>query len=408
MTRILLALCACAVLLAAELSTAAFRHHHIFNSLPGKNVGIGSSAAADFDKDGDIDFACYNRGDGKLYWFEQQPKGEWVQHAAGEFVKSQLGAAALDVDGDGWTDLLVGGYWFRNPGDPRTKPFERFQYDSRIVREIHDIVLADMDGDGKQDIVVSGDGDGCFWYSIPDKPARDGDWPRTTITLSVRTDRDRIHSGFNPGGVGDLDGDGDNDVYLTDRWVENRGQGKEWAERRVPFGRKGTWGVSGRSWIADLDGDGDNDIVVADSDGQNSGVAWLENDGRKPPNFRTHYLANRASGTRGSFHSLRMADFDGDGDLDILVIEQEDPTILPLGATPRWYIWENQTVGRNVRFEERVIFDGRLGGHDAFVVDMDGDGDLDIVSKIWSVWPGNANGGKVHADWLENLAKSPR
>jgi hypothetical protein len=144
---------------------------------------------------------------------------------------------------------------------------------------------------------------------------------------------------------------------------------------------------------------------VTDSDGQNSGVAWLENDGRKPPQFAARYLANRAPGTRGSFHSLRVADFDRDGDQDILVVEQEDPSILPLGATPRWFVWENVSQGRDVRFEERVVLDARIGGHDAFVADLDGDGDLDIVSKVWRVWSGNANGGKVHADWLENLSR---
>jgi hypothetical protein len=372
--------------------------------MPGKNVGIGSSALSDFDKDGDLDFAAYNRGDGKFYWFEQLGKDEWISHLAGELPISQLGCAAIDVDGDGWTDLVVGGYWFRNTGRPRAEPFLRYTYDSTIQREIHDIVIADLDGDGRKDLAVLGDVDGCFWYAIPPKPAQDADWPRTTITLEVLNDRTDIHAGIHPAGIGDLDGDGDADVFVTDRWYENAGRGRQWIERRVLFGKKGPWGLSSRSWIKDLNGDGANDIVVVDCDGQNSGVAWLENNGRKPPDFTVHYLANQAPGTRGSFHSLRLADFDGDGDDDILVVEQEDPSILPLGATPRWFLWENVSQGGGVRFEERVILDQRLGGHDVLVGDIDGDGDLDIASKIWSVWKSNGNGGAVHADWLENLS----
>ncbi|MGJ5814653.1 FG-GAP repeat domain-containing protein [Paludibaculum fermentans] len=391
--------------LLAEIGPASFAHHFIAREMPGRAVGIGSSALADFDKDGDLDFAVYNRGDGKMYWFEQRGKDDWAQHLVGEFRMSQLGAAAVDVDHDGWIDLVIGGYWFRNPGRPRTAPFERYTYDSRITREIHDVVLADMDGDGRLDVAAMGDGDGCFWYSMPDQPAQDADWPRTTITLSVKDDQDDIHAGIYPGGIGDLDNDGDADVVLPDRWLENSEKGTKWVRHGLPFGRKGPWGLSARSWIIDLDGDGFKDIVMVDGDGQNSGLAWLRNNGRKPAGFSASYQANRVPGTRGSFHSLRVADFDGDGDGDILVVEQEDPSILPLGATPRWFIYENLTTAGNVRFEERVILDERLGGHDAWIGDIDGDGDIDIAAKIWSVWSGNSNGGRVHVDWMENLSR---
>lgn len=390
---------------AAEIGPASFTHHFIAREMPGRAVGIGSSALADFDSDGDLDFAVYNRGDGKMYWFEQRGKDDWARHLLGEFRMSQLGAAAMDVDRDGWIDVVIGGYWFRNTGQPRTATFERYTYDSRITREIHDVVLADMDGDGRMDVAAMGDGDGCFWYSIPEKPALDADWLRTTITLAVKDDQDDIHAGIYPGGIGDLDNDGDADVVLPDRWLENTEKGTKWLRHGIPFGKKGPWGLSARSWIIDLDGDGWKDIVMVDGDGQNSGLAWLRNNGRKPAGFSARYQANRVPGTRGSFHSLRVADFDGDGDPDILVIEQEDPSILPLGATPRWFIYENLTSAGNVRFEEKVILDQRLGGHDAWIGDIDGDGDIDIAAKIWSVWSGNSNGGRVHVDWMENLTQ---
>ena len=393
------------VVTLAEITPSTFRHRFIAREMPGANVGIGASALVDLDRDGDLDFAVVNRGDKKLYWFEQKSKTEWVRHLIGELSLVQLGCATLDVDSDGWPDLVVGGYWFRNSGKPTEQPFERFRYDSSIRSEIHDIVTADIDQDGKLDIVAMGDGEGCFWYSIPKDPAHDSDWTKVSVTSDVLNDRVDIHSGFYPAGVGDLDGDGDPDIFLADRWMENRAGGKQWSPHRVFFGRRGPWGFSARSAIVDLDGDGDKDIVVTDSDGQNSGVAWLENNGKTPPGFTAHYLANKAPGTRGSFHSFRLADFDNDGDLDLLVIEQEDPSILPVGAGPRWYIWENVSQGGALLFEERVILDNRLGGHDAWTGDVDGDGDIDIVSKIWRVWPGNGNNGRVHVDWLENLTR---
>lgn len=399
---LLLALCVPA---RAEIGAALFRHHFIAREMPGNNVGIGSSALADFDKDGDLDFVALNRGDNKLYLFEQVSKTEWRQHPIGEMSQSQLGSTVLDVDRDGWPDVVVGGFWFRNPGGPAGAAFPRYAYDNRLRAEIHDIVSADIDQDGKLDLVVMGDGEGCFWYRIPENPIADANWPRFTVTLAVRNDQNDIHGGFFPEGIGDLDGDGDPDIFLPGRWLENTANGQQWVEHKILFGRIGPWGLSARSVIRDLDGDGDADIVVTDCDGQNSGIAWLENDGKRPPSFRAVYLANQAPGTRGSFHSLRLADFDGDGDDDILAVEQEDPSILPQGAPPRWFIYENTSKDGKVSFAERVVLDARLGGHDAFAADIDGDGDIDIAAKIWRVWDGNGNGGRVHIDWLENLSR---
>jgi hypothetical protein len=390
---------------SAEITAATFNHRFIAREMPGPNVGFGASALVDLDRDGDLDFAVVNRGDRKFYWFEQKSRSEWVRHWIGDLPLAQLGGAVMDVDSDGWPDLVVGAFWFRNRGKPVGQPFDRYRYDSTIRSEIHDIVTADIDHDGQLDLVAMGDAEGSFWYARPKDPVRDVEWTKTPITTEVLNDKTDIHSGFYPAGIGDLDGDGDPDIFLADRWMENRSAGKQWVPHRVFFGKRGPWGFSTRSVILDLDGDGDNDIVVTDSDGQNSAVAWLENNGKTPPGFTTRYLGNKVAGTRGSFHSLRVADFDNDGDPDILAVEQEDPSILPVGASPRWYIWENLTKGGRVHFEERVILDARLGGHDAWTGDVDGDGDIDIVSKIWRVWAENANGGRVHVDWLENRSR---
>ncbi|MGH9626833.1 MAG: FG-GAP repeat domain-containing protein, partial [Bryobacteraceae bacterium] len=105
---------ACLGVTLAEIAPSSFRHHFIAREMPGANIGIGASALVDLDRDGDLDFAALNRGDRKLYWFEHKSKTEWVRHQIGELPSVQLGCATLDVDSDGWPDLIVGGYWFRN------------------------------------------------------------------------------------------------------------------------------------------------------------------------------------------------------------------------------------------------------------------------------------------------------
>ncbi|MFW5944905.1 MAG: FG-GAP repeat domain-containing protein [Bacteroidota bacterium] len=389
-----------------EISSEMFQHHYIAQEMPtgeDKGWGYGTPTLADFDKDGTMDYSFGVRGD-SIYWFEFRGWDDWERHTVGPLPTRTLGATTFDVDGDGWTDIVTGGYWYRNLQDPRNNGFEMYQYDSKITSEIHDIVTADIDGDGQDEIIAHGDGEGLFWYKIPEDPGQDENWQRTTITLDVLEENEAIHGGLAPNGVGDLNGNGYADIVLPDRWLENKDGGTEWEAHDLPFARKrGPWGLSAKSWIVDLNNDGRKDIVMADCDQQDSHAAWMENKGGQPPAFEAHFLPLTASGTRGSFHSLAVADFNGNGLMDIFTVEQEDTSIPPEGATPRWYIWENIGDEKNPEYVERVVFDGELGGHDALVGDIDGDGTQDICAKIWSRWPDNANSGREHADALQNL-----
>lgn len=107
------------------------------------------------------------------------------------------------------------------------------------------------------------------------------------------------------------------------------------------------------------------------------------------------------SRTYGSLHSLAVADFTGNGRLDILTAEQEE-TLPPGREDPLLVIYENLGNGE---FAERIVADLGIGWHELQVGDLDGDGDVDLISKAWSPAPWNANGGKMHVDLLENLAR---
>jgi hypothetical protein len=382
--------------LAAELQ---FKHHYIDRDLPAvrERGDYGLTALVDLDRDGDLDFVVGGRQPQppRLYWYEFQAPDRWVQHLVGTNYASEVGLAALDVDGDGWTDLVCSGVWFRNPGQPRTAPFQRRVFADNIGGA-HDLLAADIDGDGRQDIVMLGDNrtklNSVRWYRIPKDPAQP--WETHLIGPPV-------HGAITPAAVADLDGDGDADVVRADTWFENKdGQGREWVARaNVPFGRKGPFGVCVRCAVVDVDGDGKQEIVMADADIVESKVAVLRNADGKGGSWSKEELPQ--SFKYGSLHSLAVADVNNDGRPDIIVNEQEE--LLPPGREdPRWVVWENLGQGK---FAERIILDTKLGGHELVAGDVDGDGDIDLCSKPWGPRPWNANAGRMHADFLENLRK---
>jgi hypothetical protein len=380
--------------------TPKFQHHFVERDLPVTQSGVGDyglTALADLDRDGDLDFVLGGRAfrPSQLYWYEFQAPDRWARHVVGTNYLSDVGLTTLDVDRDGWIDLVCSGVWYRNPGQPRAQPFQRFPFDEGAAGA-HDVLVADIDKDGRLDLVMMGDErtrlNALCWYSIP--PNAQQPWARHPIGSPV-------HGAITPNGAADLDGDGDLDVIRADTWFENKdGLGGAWVpHRNIPMGRKGPYGVCVRTAVADLDGDGRLEVVIADADITGSKVAVLKNADGKGGSWVKTELPQ--SFQYGSLHALAVADFNGDGRPDVVANEQEE--LLPSGReNPRWVLWEN--LGKS-QFAEQIILDAKLGGHELQVGDVDGDGDIDICSKPWGPRSWNGNGGRMHVDFLENLLK---
>lgn len=378
----------CLALTGPSVQAAGFQfeHHYIDRDLPGDSYG--QTCLVDVDKDGDLDFITGGKDKQKtVYWFEFQSADKWVRHALGTNHPSDVGGAAMDVDGDGWLDHVTGGVWFRNTGKPRSEMFERIVFDKDLAA-VHDLVVTDLDADGRLDVVTMSDRNNLRWYRIP-RDVRQP-WQRHDIGPGV-------HAGV---AIGDIDADGDLDVARSNAWFENAdGKALQWIEHPVPFGKAtGPYPYGTRCVIVDMDRDGRRDLVMTENEIRAGKIAWLQNVDGKGHEWKVHPLRASDDAARGAYHSLAVADFDRDGDVDVFTVEME---AIPGDKQPRWFIWEN-VDGKATQLVERVIFDGGLGGHDAVVGDVDGDGDLDICSKLWRPRKDNANGGKNHADFLEN------
>ncbi len=129
-----------------------------------------------------------------------------------------------------------------------------------------------------------------------------------------------------------------------------------------------------RNQLVDMNGDGKLDVAIGYEEINVTGkVAWYEQ-GADPTQSWTEHLIATAIGPM----SLDIADLDKDGDPDVVVGEHnlEEP------ETARLLVFENLD-GTAQRWREHVIHTGDEHHNGAQVVDIDNDGDVDIVSIGW-------------------------
>lgn len=367
-----------------------FQHHFVDRELPGSSWG--QTALVDIDRDGDLDFIT-GKTHGDIRWYEfKKHDNSWTVHLLGRESPSDVGGLALDVDRDGRLDFVTGGAWYRQPVDAKTEPWPKHVFDEEETK-IHDIIAADVDDDGHDEVITLSDKSNLRIYSIPENEP------------TLKWEMDEIWQGVHAGlSAGDIDGDGDIDLVRSQVWLENQGAGKDWTEHKfcgISWANRKEhyfYYLASRSWIADINSDGRLDIVLTENEIPGGRVAWFEApEDPRQPNWEPHFLPPSDAEERGPYHSLQLADFDNDGDLDVFAGEMES-----LAEPPhRWFIWQN-TLGDGSVFVEHVILDKQLGTHETKAGDVDGDGDIDLVGKLWRPVPENGNRGNNHVDFLEN------
>lgn len=379
-----------------------FTHFYVEIPLEPSSYGTGGFSVIDYDHDGDMDITIQRHKTGKVYWYQNKGSEKWEKYEIAGGIFNQLGSTTFDVNRDGEQDLVMGGYWLQNPGNLLNDPARKWishEYEGGMRgRENHDIVAADVNNDGITDVIAYSqrynDTSGVMrWYDTSD-PYK---WKYYDIDKYVNK-REKpawnngIHAGFAPSGVGDLNSDGRCDIVMPSGWYENPSNPESgewilhrWKDYGIKTGIPVTpYGTSIRSWICDINNDGSKDIVITDCDTQDS-RAYIIMNHKKARKFKLLALPFPV-GRSGSLHSLCVGDIDNDGDLDIFSGEQEDPDNMmkPKGLAERGFLWINTGTKRKPGFTCQIINTDNPGWHDTVLTDVDGDGDKDLLTKVWN------------------------
>ena len=350
---------------------------------------VDDIATSDLDSDGDIDVVAAGRGSSRVFYFENGGDGTFSSAAVitGDFLEPRA-VHITDMDGDGDLDVVGSSsyddtashhvFWFENTDGQATFG----QLPASIIdtgRAPRYMDSADLDRDGDMDLIVP--------LQLEDEIVlienTDG---FGTITTSVvlatgLTEVERIL-------VGDVDGDSDDDIVATVDaggaviWLDNSDGLGTFTE--LGFVSENTPHASGLS-LADLDSDGDLDAVTTSQ--FSSGVSVHDNVGN------ALFVTNEI--TRPNAFDPRhvlLTDVDGDGDLDLVGQSDTDFEIA-------WY----ENAGDGTFGEQRLIanFDffpsSTIVWWDIDAADMDGDGDMDIVTSTPNltdtlIWYENVDG----------------
>jgi hypothetical protein len=344
---------------------------------------IGGESLTDLDNDGDLDYAIGQRSDigGGMVWFEYCGEDQWVRHPVGTGHRTTAGGGAMDVNGDGFVDLIMSDSWYMNPGMNTNNVRTAGTWQRYVIKNLNveENIIGDVNNDKKPDLLYFMTAINSQWWTPGANPTQQ--W---TIGNVFTT-----HPTRQGGAVGDIDGDGKNDI-LNGRewWYRNvNGDGMMWEEVHIQAGTM--FDNEPLTNLGDLDGDGDMDLVMITHWGGETGArfAWFENVDGKGRDFTMHQLDMGL----GWLHTIVAADFDNDGDLDVYVGKN---------VGPQW-IWENDGKGHFTKRTAALDF----RGHNAKVGDVDCDGDLDVVGSPWG--DPNEGGEATHpprdAVYLKNM-----
>ncbi len=245
----------------------------------------------------------------QIFEIPEDPKQHpWKKWVAAEIPYGEE-MIAYDLDGDGKLDIVAGPYWLENLGDGRFEPhllIDPELLESGDLDMISRIAIADVDGDGRPDIL----------FTVEEALRFESDsfeGPPTIFETFKGQDhyRDSHKAHFAPVG-----------------WLENTGSLRDgsWAVHIIDRGLRSPHSIG----IGDLDGDGDMEVIVGEHDPFN------------PCQTGCHLFAYKKADAKGITWSRHPIDnrFDHYNGAKVVEFSPGRPSIISQGDSSYVHIWE--------------------------------------------------------------------
>lgn len=339
----------------------------IWDAAPPAPENLSSLAVGDIDGDGQQE--CFIGGNGCLCWYRPATHEQGLVSPSGVF---HVGLLLADVDDDGRLELVAGReepggiVWFK-PGKDLNQPWTEHIIDPDNPGG-HDIIWADIDGDGRPELVANQIGTPMALY-IYKRTGRATDvWCKYTV-----------QTGFYQEGLvaTDLDGDGKPELVCgPDCYFPSTAGPLAGPWQRATYAP--SFREMCRAAALDLSGDGRPDLVLVESEFFDGRLSWYENVPGKERGAWPEHPIDRGLYYAHTLHARR----DPRGrTIRLFVAEMaEGGWNAPRNRTAR--LLEYASVDHGRTWTREILYQGS-GTHQAELADIDGDGQVEIVGKQW-------------------------